>query len=74
MTCIMCKNGETKPGFTTVTHQRDGAVVVVRNVPGEICTQCGEYYLEDSVVAQLETIVERAFEGGTEVAIVRYAA
>jgi len=70
----MCKSGETKPGFTTVTLQREGTVIVIKNVPGDICSQCGEYYLEDSVVAELDKLIEHAAVKGTEVAIIRYAA
>jgi len=70
----MCKSGETKPGLTTVTHQREGTVLVIKNVPGEICTQCGEYYLEEPVVRELDKLVEQAILRGTEVAIIRYAA
>jgi YgiT-type zinc finger domain-containing protein len=70
----MCKTGQTKPGHTTVTLQEGDTVVVVKKVPGDICSQCGEYYLEDSVVARLEEILDSAASRGAEVEIVKYAA
>ena len=37
MQCTICKTGQTHPGTTTVTLQRDNTVVVIRDVPAEIC-------------------------------------
>ncbi len=45
MKCTICKTGHTHPGIATVTRQGDNAVVVLRNVPADICEDCGEYYL-----------------------------
>ena len=44
MRCTVCRNGETEPGTTTVTLERDGAVVVIRGVPAEVCENCGEAF------------------------------
>jgi len=35
-------------------------VVVVRNVPATVCSQCGADWIEDSVAAKLESIVNDA--------------
>jgi len=35
-------------------------VVVVREVPALVCSQCGEPDIEDAVAASLETMVEDA--------------
>ncbi|MGA2370794.1 MAG: type II toxin-antitoxin system MqsA family antitoxin [Candidatus Korobacteraceae bacterium] len=51
MKCVLCKNGVTRPSTVTVTLERGNTVVVVRDVPAEVCENCGEYYL-DSPVAQ----------------------
>ena len=32
MKCPICKHGETKPGLSTVTLERDGMAVVFRGV------------------------------------------
>ena len=45
MKCVICKNGETRDGAATVTLERGGATVVVKEVPAEVCGNCGEYYL-----------------------------
>lgn len=35
-------------------------VVVVRDVPAQVCDLCGTDWIEDSVAEKLETIVEQA--------------
>jgi YgiT-type zinc finger domain-containing protein len=60
MKCIVCKNGETRPGRTTETYELGTAVVVVRGIPAEVCDQCGEAYTDAETTRQLEIIVERA--------------
>jgi len=47
MKCAICKTGQTHSGITTVTLQRANTVVVIRDVPAEICDNCGEYYLSE---------------------------
>ena len=64
MKCIVCKNGETRPGRTTETYELGTAVVVVRGIPAEVCDQCGEAYTDAETTRQLEAIVERARQAG----------
>ena len=72
MRCVICRHGETRSGFTTVT--RDEAVVVFKAVPADICQDCGEYYLSDDLTDRLLKKAEIAIENGSEVEIQRYAA
>ena len=53
MKCTICKTGEMHPGITTVTLQRDQSVVVIRDVPAEICENCGEYYLSAPIASRV---------------------
>jgi YgiT-type zinc finger domain-containing protein len=74
MKCSICRTGETRPGKTTVTLQRGGSVVIVRDVPAEICEDCGEYYLDAATTRRVYAEAEQAFERHVEVEIQRYAA
>lgn len=74
MQCVLCRQGETKPGHVTVTLERDGSVVIFKDVPAEVCENCGEYYLSDEVADRLMARAEEALRQGAEVEIVRYAA
>lgn len=74
MKCVICKHGETKAGFVTVTLERDETVVLFRDVPADICQNCGEYYLSSNVTEQLLQKAEEAVANGAELEIRRYAA
>jgi ribosomal protein L32 len=48
--------------------------VILKNVPAEVCQNCGEYYLSDAVTGQVLKRAETAVKNGAEVEIVRFAA
>jgi YgiT-type zinc finger domain-containing protein len=74
MSCTLCKHGETQPGFVTVTLQRGDTTVIMKQVPAEVCGNCGEYYLSSDVTAQVMEKAEAAARTGAEVEILRFAA
>lgn len=74
MKCVICKQGETMPGLATVTLERGPTVVIMREVPAEVCRNCGEYYLDDAVAAKVYREAEAAAARHAEVEILRYAA
>ncbi|MBN2471998.1 MAG: type II toxin-antitoxin system MqsA family antitoxin [Anaerolineae bacterium] len=74
MKCLICKHGETEPGLVTVTLTRGEAVVIVKQVPAEVCDNCGEYYLSEAITDELLQRAEAAVARGTEVEILRFAA
>ena len=74
MKCVICKHGMTQEGKATVTLQRGGTTIIVRDVPAEVCENCKEYYLSESVTEKLFARAEVAVKNGTEVEIFRFAA
>ncbi len=74
MKCVLCKQGETRHGGTTVTLQRGETTVILKGVPAEVCPNCGEYYLSDEVTSIVLDRAERAARDGAEVEILRYVA
>ncbi|AMQ90110.1 type II toxin-antitoxin system MqsA family antitoxin [Marinobacter sp. LQ44] len=74
MKCAICKNGETNLGTTTVTMTRGDATIVVKNVPAEICDNCGEYYLDDAISAKILSMAEEAIKQNQEVEVIQFAA
>lgn len=74
MQCVICKHGRTHSGKVTVTLQRDDCIVILKQVPAEVCENCGEYYLSDLVTQQVLEKAEVAVNNGVEVEIIRYAA
>jgi YgiT-type zinc finger domain-containing protein len=57
--CPLC-GGKIDPGTTTFTVDLKSGVIIVRNVPAWVCTQCGEDWIEDPISVKLENIANRA--------------
>ena len=74
MKCTFCKQGTTKPGNVIVTLSRGNTVVVIKNVPAEVCENCSEYFLSEKTTEQVLSSAEDAVKKGAEVEILRYAA
>lgn len=74
MNCVICKQGQTHSGRVTVTLDRDGSIVIFKNVPADVCENCGEYYLSYAVTGDILERAEEAVTSGAEVEIRRYAA
>ncbi len=72
MKCVVCKSGETHEGTTTVTLERDGLTLVMKEVPAEICDNCGEDYVNESVAQELTLLTEKMSQSGAQVDIRRY--
>ncbi len=74
MNCVICKHGTTARGKTTGTLERGGTVVIIKDVPAEICSDCGEYYLDEPANAKVLTMSEEAVLHHAEVEVRKYAA
>jgi YgiT-type zinc finger domain-containing protein len=57
-----------------VTLTREETVVIIKDVPADICTNCGEYYLSDKITTQVLAMAEEAANKGIEVEILRFVA
>ena len=51
--CTVCK-GDLQDALTTFTIDLDSCIVIIRNVPSQVCTQCGETYYSTEV---MQTVV-----------------
>ncbi len=70
--CFYCK-GEMKASTTTHVVNYKGCLIVIKNVPCEECTQCGEVEYSDEVMRRLETIVNNAKKLLQEFSIIDYS-
>jgi YgiT-type zinc finger domain-containing protein len=72
--CAICHNGQTGEGVTAVVLKRDQTVVIIKEVPAEICDNCVEYYLDDRASSNVLAVAEDAIRKGAEVEIPKFAA
>lgn len=70
--CVICQYGDTEAGTTTVTLTRGETTVVIREVPAQICTTCGEEYVDAETGKRLAQIAEAAVNEGVQVDVRRY--
>lgn len=73
MTCFMCK-GTMRDGRSTFTTDLGKCIVVIKNVPSCVCSQCGEISYSDEVAQRLEQIVQTVtLSVAAEIAVVSYS-
>ena len=71
---MTCRQGGTRPDTATVAQEREGSMVVIKQVPAMVCENCGEFYLSDDSSAKILTLAEEAVHRGAEVEILRFVA
>ena len=74
MKCVICKLGQTQPGFTTVTVEQNRTTVIIKKVPADVCENCGEYYLNEEATQKIQQLTDKAVQAGVEIEILNYAA
>lgn len=73
MKCLICKNGETTDGQTTVTIERSGMVLVLRGVPARICGNCGEPYVSGEVTDEILRRADQMQQQSVDIEVRRFA-
>jgi YgiT-type zinc finger domain-containing protein len=73
MKCVICKHGDTESSTTTLALERGGAVVAFKEVPAQVCTNCGEAYVDETISAKLLAVAEQSIRDGVEIDVRKYA-
>lgn len=72
MNCFFCK-GTLEDKNTTFMTDLGNCIVIVKNVPSQVCSQCGETSYSTEVVKELEKIIDAMRAALTEIAVVDYS-
>lgn len=67
--CPLC-GGNKREGKTTFSADLGASVVIVRNVPAMVCTQCGEAWINPKTAKKLEEVSREARSRGAQVEVV----
>ncbi len=74
MKCVVCRQGQTRPGKTTVFLQRHGATVVINHVSALVCENCGDEYVDEQAAESVLAAAEAPARAGVRVEIRDYVA
>ena len=72
MKCIICEVGETKPDMATITLKKNAAIIVIKNVPADVCQACGESYTDQDVTRRLLQMVKEEVQKGPREEFIQY--
>lgn len=70
---VVC-GGQLCEGLATIPFALDPVVVVVKDVPAEICSECNESYMKGDAVDRIEELLQNLKEMSVEVSVVYYKA
>lgn len=74
MKCVICKNGITTHDKTNITLEKKGMLLIIKEVPAEICSTCGEIYLDEAVSRNIHRVGNSAYKEGIQLEICSYKA
>ncbi|KJS22223.1 MAG: hypothetical protein VR72_06770 [Clostridiaceae bacterium BRH_c20a] len=58
MKCVFC-NCELKKHTQTIERRLKNRIIYINNVPVDICISCGEVYIDDSIVTEMNNMLNR---------------
>lgn len=74
MKCPICKHGDTHAGTASITLERNTATLVFKNVPAQICNNCGEEYFAENTTLAIMEQAESAIAQGVQIDVRQYRA
>ena len=58
MKCFLCK-GDTVKSTTTYMTAYKNCYIIIKNVPCQKCSQCGEEFINGSTMQKIESIISK---------------
>ena len=72
MSCFMCK-GAVADKLAPFMVNIEKCIIIVKDVPSQICQQCGEISYSNDVARRLEQILDKMQSSITEIAVTNYS-
>ena len=69
--CPIC-GGKKNNSTTSFTVDYNTGIVIVREVPAKVCSQCGEEWISDDIASKLEEIVSISKKQNQEIFIAKF--
>ncbi len=74
MKCAICRNGFTREDKITVVLEKNDTTLIFRDVPADVCENCGEEYVDAGVNRELLEKATEASKRGVSLELLRFAA
>lgn len=71
MNCLMCK-GNLENKNTIFLVELDNCIIIIKNVPSQVCRQCGEVSYSNEVAKQIEKLVNSVRNSIIEITVINY--
>lgn len=72
MNCLMCKGDLEDKKTTYMVELNNCIIIIIKNVPSQVCKQCGEVSYSNEVAQQLERLVNSVRNAITEITVINY--
>ncbi len=69
--CIMCK-GSIESRLINHIVDLNGNIIIIKNVPAQVCKQCGESFLEHNVALKVQDLLDNYSDSMVEVLIINF--
>ena len=71
MSCFKC-NGKVEEKRVNYMVDLEKNIIIIKDVPAKVCSQCGEQYFDDETAENIEKIVNKLKELAIEVTVINY--
>ena len=72
MMCVVCNQAESISATTSVYLERDELSLVMKNVPAQVCPNCGEAYADEIVTTVVLREAEKMAMAGAKMDVIEY--
>ena len=69
--CYFC-GGRLESKLATIPFVMNGSVVVVKQVPAQVCTQCGEAIMHSPIARNVDLLLKQAHQLKSEISVIAY--
>ena len=63
MNCLICKRARMKEGTTLLPIERGNAILLITDIPAQVCANCGEPYLNEEKAHDVQELANETLAG-----------
>jgi YgiT-type zinc finger domain-containing protein len=63
MICLVCKHRKMERGRTILPIERETEILLITDIPAQICVNCGETYIEENTAMGVQKLATKQNSG-----------